>query len=363
MAFYVILFLVLMLPAAIVVVRFLIYLITGKNNFTGSLLFCELICIVITPYIFLNFFDIGKPNDCCYDSAVFSPEHRLSVYIFIIVCVVAYFYSRFRKAIAPPIIECLINAALTGGIVLNIFISIQIDEGLWLLGNLPIIILFILMLIRNHYLFIETTTEQQNEHSAIERLALKVLTLKLFQKVPLLLLACLPIMVIVVAFLLLFGQKPDSLVRAFTDTYKHGFSELDYQCNGVVCGGHYLCTVAAKGHISFVKPVRGGIRGNQKIICNRQLLISNAFEELIEQRFPNTHKRIRNSYDNVGAFVERHYWIFNYKLICDCVYILMKPLEWFFLLVLYTFDKHPENRIASQYLSRTHRNELRRLSK
>jgi hypothetical protein len=56
MAFYVILFLVLMLPAAIVIVRFLIYLITGKNNFTGSLLFCELICIVITPYIFFKLF-------------------------------------------------------------------------------------------------------------------------------------------------------------------------------------------------------------------------------------------------------------------------------------------------------------------
>ena len=29
----------------------------------------------------------------------------------------------------------------------------------------------------------------------------------------------------------------------------------------------------------------------------------------------------------------------------------MKPLEFFFILTLYTFDTKPENRIAQQYLS------------
>jgi hypothetical protein len=36
----------------------------------------------------------------------------------------------------------------------------------------------------------------------------------------------------------------------------------------------------------------------------------------------------------------------------------MKPAEWFFLLVLYTFDKNPENRIAKQYISSEHRRQL-----
>ncbi|MCC6290269.1 MAG: hypothetical protein IT249_20515 [Chitinophagaceae bacterium] len=36
----------------------------------------------------------------------------------------------------------------------------------------------------------------------------------------------------------------------------------------------------------------------------------------------------------------------------------MKPLEWIFLLVLYTFDKSPENRIAKQYLSVEDRNNI-----
>ena len=38
------------------------------------------------------------------------------------------------------------------------------------------------------------------------------------------------------------------------------------------------------------------------------------------------------------------------KWIADVVYIAMKPLEIFFLLILYSFDKKPEDRIAKQYI-------------
>ena len=47
----------------------------------------------------------------------------------------------------------------------------------------------------------------------------------------------------------------------------------------MTCGGHYLCSVAAKGHTQIVKPERFGVRNGGRIICNRQLLISNAFED------------------------------------------------------------------------------------
>ncbi len=40
------------------------------------------------------------------------------------------------------------------------------------------------------------------------------------------------------------------------------------------------------------------------------------------------------------------------------IYYLMKPLEIFFLIILYTLDKKPENRIASQYLSIQDKNSL-----
>ncbi|HNX64697.1 MAG TPA: hypothetical protein PKI60_05880 [Oscillospiraceae bacterium] len=33
----------------------------------------------------------------------------------------------------------------------------------------------------------------------------------------------------------------------------------------------------------------------------------------------------------------------------DIIYIVMKPLEYLFLFVLYLFDLNPENRISMQY--------------
>ena len=96
---------------------------------------------------------------------------------------------------------------------------------------------------------------------------------------------------------MLFGQKPDSVIRAFTETYKHGFSQWDYKCDNVTCGGHYLCSVAAKGHTQIIKPERFGVRNGGRIICNRQLLISNAFEDLMQEMFPSLHRVIRQQYN------------------------------------------------------------------
>lgn len=158
---------------------------------------------------------------------------------------------------------------------------------------------------------------------------------------------------VVVILPILFGQKPDSLIRAFTDTYQHGFSQLDHLCENVQCGGHFLCSVGANGHPKIVKPIRYGERNGRKIICTRQLLISNAFEELVQEKCPLVHKMIRHNYNKVGRLIHRYYGIFNNKYISDLVYICMKPLELLFLLILYTFDKKPENRIAKQYLAKS----------
>ena len=37
----------------------------------------------------------------------------------------------------------------------------------------------------------------------------------------------------------------------------------------------------------------------------------------------------------------------------------MKPLEWFFIVILYTFEQNPENRIAKQYLNPLDRKEIK----
>nr|WP_110928210.1 DUF6688 family protein [Bacillus massiliglaciei] len=54
----------------------------------------------------------------------------------------------------------------------------------------------------------------------------------------------------------------------------------------------------------------------------------------------------RQSYDRYGYPISRH---IRTEWSADAVYLLMKPLEWFFLIVLYTIDKKPENRIHIQY--------------
>jgi hypothetical protein len=50
--------------------------------------------------------------------------------------------------------------------------------------------------------------------------------------------------------------------------------------------------------------------------------------------------------------------VFNNRFVADFIYLLMKPLEWLFLAVLYTVDRKPENRIAKQYLSRADRKQI-----
>jgi hypothetical protein len=172
-------------------------------------------------------------------------------------------------------------------------------------------------------------------------------------------LICSPVLAILASILLLFGQEPDSLIRAFTETYNHGFSQ--FSCKGVQCGGHYLCTIASKGHHGIVKPVRAGIRGGKTIQVNRQLLVANAFEELIQELHPRAHKMIRNTYDKVGDYIIFWQKSLSNPFICDLIYWLMKPLEWLFIIVLYTFDKQPENRISMQYLGKSERAQLDKL--
>lgn len=342
------------LPSIFLTIDFVRYLTTSKRLYLlWFYRVLEFISIIVYPLLFLIVIDFHK-NDCCSQSATFSPDHAVTIYTLIGVCIIAYFVSAYKNNIISPIIDTLLNSILLGGIVLNIFISIQVEQPLWLIGNIPIVLLFIFELIRNQEKFSEYSSSFDFDTlNKSEQMAWKVLNSELIFKIPILLILCLPILILISSFLLLFGQKPDSLIRAFTDTYRHGFSQLDYLCENVKCGGHFLCSVAANGHKKIVSPTRLGERSGATIMCNRQLLIANAFEELIEDTFPKTHMHIRKNYNKVGNIVHRYYGIFNLKFVADLVYIAMKPLEWFFLITLYTFDQNPENRIAKQYLSKS----------
>lgn len=155
-----------------------------------------------------------------------------------------------------------------------------------------------------------------------------------------------PLLGIVVCVLVLFGQQPDALIRAWTETSDWNLSRRIAPQN-VYYDEHYLCTVAAGGHENVVKPLRLGVRHGHEVIVNRQLCVANAFEQLLEERLPGAHRHVRHFYDTYGFPIARK---IRSPFAADAVYILMKPLEWLFLAVLYFCDVNPENRIAVQYL-------------
>ena len=354
--------------AVIVGINFFSYL---SNNHIYSrrdvFIAAEVWTVLIAPALFLDRYDIGQKNDCCSDSALFAPGNSAGIYVIIVLCTAAYFYASLRERLSTPLVELLLNALLITGLCLNVLLVMHIHPQefggfFWSLGNVPIIMLFIMVMQKNKQL-LQNGLEQDRvaAHNAVSAISLKILRCNAWIRFPVLALLALPLLLLLSLVLFLLGQKPDTLIRAFTETYKHGFSQLDYMCENVQCGGHFLCSVAANGHKAIVQPERYGERNGHKIICNRQLLIANAFEDLLQQHTPRVHQCIRKEYNKVGSLVHRYYGVFNNKLVADVVYVVMKPLEWFFLLVLYAFDTKPENRIAQQYLSSKDRMKIQEL--
>lgn len=154
-----------------------------------------------------------------------------------------------------------------------------------------------------------------------------------------------PLLGILILILLLFGQAPDAVIKAFTETSDFRLSTQIAPPN-VMVDGHYLCTVAAGGDKRIVHPIRRGIRHGHEVTVNRQLCVANAFEQILEERTPELHRRVRHFYDTYGFPIAR---MIRKRWIADLVYLLMKPLEWFFVIVLYLTEVHPEDRIALQY--------------
>lgn len=154
-----------------------------------------------------------------------------------------------------------------------------------------------------------------------------------------------PVFLLLTALLILFGQDSDSMAKVFTETTTWAFSQkmhppvLDHR-------GHYLCTVAAKGNPTIVKPLRLGKRHGNTIIVNRQLLIANAFEEILSDLSPILHRYVRSFYDRYGYNISIK---INSTWASNLTYRAMKPLEYIFLFFLYMLYVEPEKKIAKQY--------------
>lgn len=227
----------------------------------------------------------------------------------------------------PPLLSVLAMAAMYLGIGLCTLFTIQLMGGEFLLAVYPFNMLMV---------FGKTVRQVCMQQEQARR----------FSWIAFLLMW--PLLGVLTTILILFGQKPDSLIQAWTQTSDWTLS-LEQAPPNVLYDEHYLCTVAAGGHPELVKPLRMGERHGHRIVVNRQLLVANAFEELLTERMPGVHRRLRHFYDCYGYPVARH---IRNRWTADIVYLMMKPLEYFFVIVLYLFDTEPENRIAVQYLGK-----------
>jgi hypothetical protein len=285
----------------------------------------------------------------------FSKAHILTLVVYFILYNMSMLLIWRRGIKLPPIVLTLLLTFIVLGLIINVSIISQVSshneviegyenkgEALFLTPLisfiLGIIILFKVML-------------QKSEEAAQITYSNKVLNSineflsHRYRQPFIVLLLLLPVFLIITLILTLWGQEPDSIIKVFTDTTTWRHSQqmhppyLEHH-------EHYLCTIAVYGDPEIVKPLRFGKRGGRRIIVNRQLLIANAFEELIQKFSPTLHRFIRTNYDKYGYNLSKK---INTPKLSNLTYILMKPLEWFFLFCLYLCYTKPEEHINRQY--------------
>lgn len=271
----------------------------------------------------------------------------LATVLFILfISFVGYVYCRFKTLKnQPPLATVLGIASMYLGVAVSITWCIQIYNVSLLLMILPINYIIIILktvryLVYEKSKFIEDEIDTNVKFPKLNKLVCNSKNWPWLGIV-----AMLPLLGIVIAILILMGQKPDSIIKAWTETADWTFSKQIPPAS-LPSDGHYLCTVAAGGHKEVVKPLRDGNRHGHKILVNRQLCIANAFEQVIEEKVPKFHSFIRGAYDKYGYPIATK---INSPIKADITYYLMKPLEWIFLITLYLVDNKPENRIAVQY--------------
>lgn len=302
------------------------------------------LCMSLTNIVFYDW------NVQLYNNEMHTPiatKSFLTMGIIALVAALGYIILRFFPlAKLPPLFAVFCISALYLGIVECILWCVQIfnasDTNMLLLCLFPFnCVLIAIRTIKN--VVHQQTSERENVSHKLSHIMILLNNTSNWPWIAFL--TAIPLLGIIVAVLLLFGQEPDSLIKAWTQTADWNMSQKVAPQN-IVRDEHYLCTVAAGGHGAIVKPIRTGKRHGHRVIVNRQLCIANAFEQLLEERAPNFHRFVRASYDKIGYPIAKH---IQSPYIADATYFIMKPLEWIFLFSLYLFDTKPENRIAVQY--------------
>jgi len=316
----------------------------------------EIIALLVFPALGYAFIFFGSEDRFLLNTAFVIP-----ILFMLIVSIGLYFLFRIKFERVGLLALALIPSAMTIGIVLCAaqFIHFSPIIGLaailfyppWImitplalisLALIQAVIYFSIALYNSIRLIRIRSEEMKNEshlHSVFYRcyfgkygLALQIITF--------------PIFVSLILFLVsVFGQKPNDIILALTETGDGLFSQKHSALFGSPTD--YVCTIASYGSPKLVGPLHTGCRHGYPIIFTRQLQICNAFEEWLAAYFPRVHRPLRVAYDALQIPVEK--WK-RVRLISNTLYLLLKPLEWSFLIFLYFFEYQPESRIQRQYL-------------
>ena len=289
----------------------------------------------------------------------FSSDYALSLLLYAAVPIACMIIAGQDKLL-PPLAGAFCIGGIYGGMVLCFFYTSHLLGGLFERKFVVVYLAFLFIYVLNYFLMavriisgnVKRYLAYFRENDIHPNSALGVWAVNVLSKasgwVWFPVICLIPLTGLLICICILFGQGPWGIIKAFTETSDWTYSTM-ISPPPEHYTGHYLCTVAVNGHEKLVKPTRLGIRQGVKIGVNRQLCVANAFEQVIEERTPRFHRLVRYIYDNYGYPLSKH---ITTKLRADIIYIVMKPLEWIFLAVLYLSDICPESRIALQYQGR-----------
>lgn len=340
---------------AIVIFSLPVFLIRSQRK--NNLDFLLISCLSFSAFLFfcgIEYYkaDFYQPIDIISEGGYtpLASAHLLTLGTFFTMAFIALLLIWIKEKQLPPIVFVLLSSFILIGIVLSSITLIQVlinneHNRTFLFMCMPVVFIATALTIMLRVIKLEANEAAVRRYSNPTISFLNALAAKVQLLPTATVILMLPIFWIVVLVLTLFGQNSHSITDVFTETSTWYFSHkthppyLDHR-------GHYLCTVAAYGNSKLVKPLLLGHRHGQVIIVNRQLQIANAFEGLLQHYLPTMHKLIRNFYDKYGYSLSQK---ISTPVLSNIVYCLMKPLEYFFLIVLYATYSKPESEIRKQY--------------
>ena len=208
-------------------------------------------------------------NESIFHFEIHTPiatEMMLTICIFILVAILGYLILRFAKInkLSPLALVLAMSALYIGVIVAGLWIcqvfKMSIENLILILFPLNVIVIFIKVI---KDVIIKWNSEYKDKRRVLKDNKLINLCNKILNNSLnwpwLALIFMVPLLGILIGILALFGQAPDSVIRAFTETAEWNLS-TKIPAQSLEYDGHYLCTVAAGGHKEIVKPIRLGRR-------------------------------------------------------------------------------------------------------